>query len=366
MNAPPGLLPNENQLKLNSINCYNHPNNQLVGVCNDKNCGNKDKFMCLDCIFESHSGHVGIKSNVIEEIYKQNFYNYAQKNKILNNEYIKFEKNLKSKIDEIKNKINRDLDQLYNNILKEIKNANNKINNLEEMNIIKNNYPPKNKEELNKLIDGLIKLYNNKNNINYQEDKLLIEKKFNDYESIFQEKMKSLENFISNFTKIKLEQFEWSTITYGSYGFYYKLEENNSKVTKVSNGGTISICRGIKPLQKGNKYKLDYYINYINGDFDIGFGDDNVGRSCWLRGNNSYSISSFGININGNNFREHKIKKENKKITFIIDLKNNISEIFIDDQKIYNFNIASNLIYYPMIAIRELNNSVKLNLTEII
>ena len=355
MNAPPALTPNENQFRLNSINCYKHPKNQLVGVCNDKNCGNKDKFMCLDCIFESHSGHVGIKSNVIEDIYKENFNNYYEKNKILNDEYIKFEKKLKSKINEIKHKINRDLDQFYNNILKEIKNVNNKLYDFEEMNIIKNNYPPKNKEELNKLMDVLIKLYNNKNNINYQEDKLLIEKKFNGIECIFQEKMKSLENYITNLTKIKLEQFEWSAVTYGSYGFYYNLEENNSKATKISDGGTISICRGKKPLQKGYKYILDYYINYIYGDFDIGFGDDIMGHKCWLRTNKSYSISSNGIYINGNLISEHKIKKENKKITFIIDLKNNSSEIFIDDQKIYNFNIETNLIYYPMIAIRELN-----------
>ena len=38
----------------------------------------------------------------------------------------------------------------------------------------------------------------------------------------------------------------------------------------------------------------------------------------------------------------------------------------MNDQKVYNFNMKPENIYYPMIAIRELNNSVKLNLTEII
>jgi len=317
-------------------------------------------------MFESHSGHVGIKSNVIEDLYKQNLNIYSEQNKILNEEYLKLEKNFKSKIDVIKNKINEHLEKLYKSILDEIKIKVNNINNCEKINEIKNNYPPKSKEELNKIIEVLLKLYNNKENINYQKDNLLIENIFSDYNAIFQEKMENLENIISKLTKFKLDHFEWSIHTYGNYGFYYKLDENNSKVTKISDGGTITICRGIIPLHKGNKYKLDYDINYINGDFDVGFGDDKEGRMDWLRGNNLYSITSNGIYINGINILEHKIKKENKKITFIIDLKLNNSEIFIDGQNIYNFNIKSDILYYPMIAIRELNNSVKLNLTEII
>ena len=85
----------------------------------------------------------------------------------------------------------------------------------------------------------------------------------------------------------------------------------------------------------------------------------------WLRGNNLYCISSEGIFINGKNKPDYKIQKENKKITFIIDLKNNNSEIYINDQKVDNFNMKPDNIYYPMIAMRKLNNSVKLDLTEI-
>ena len=59
--------------------------------------------LCVDCIFESHSGHQGIKAEVIEDLYKKKLNNHPD------DEYIKFGMNLKNKIDEIKNKINEGL-----------------------------------------------------------------------------------------------------------------------------------------------------------------------------------------------------------------------------------------------------------------
>ena len=118
-------------------------------------------------------------------------------------------------------------------------------------------------------------------------------------------------------------------------------------------------------MQKGKKYKVDYYIDYFDGQFDVGFGDDQEGEMGWLRGDNLYGFTNDGIFINGKKNEDYKIKKENKKITFIIDLKNNISEIFMDGRKLYNFMMKPENTYYPMIATRKLNNSVKLNLTEI-
>ena len=390
MEAPPTIEPNEFQFKLDNINCFKHPKNKIVGICNDKNCKNKDKFMCVDCIFESHSGHKAIKSGVIEDLYRQNLNNNSDQNKSSNDEYTKFERNLRRKTDEIKNKINEGLEKLYNEILEDFKQTKNiKINNSEYMDIVKNNYPPKNKEELNKLIEALIRLYNNKNNennenktnntsntntpsdrsntnnTNCQEDKFLLGNKINYYDKMLKEKKENLENIVSEFKKYKLEKFEWTTKTYGNRDFFYKLEENNSKATKISGEGIFSICRSDKPLKKGNKYKLDYYIDYNVGDFHVGFGDDSAGEMDWLKGDNLYSITSEGIFINGKKNENYLIKKENKKVTFIIDLKNNVSEIYIDDRKLFYFEMKPNNIYYPMIAIKELNNSVKLNITEI-
>ena len=339
--------------------------------------------MCVDCIFESHSGHQMIKSGVIEDLYNQKKNNYSGPNKNLDDEYLKFEKNLKNKIDEIKSKLNEGVEKLYKVILEDFKKAKNKINNSEDadvdvdMDIIINNYPPKNKEELNKLVEELLKLYNNKNNANNegninktnnrnsQEKKLLIGNLINYYDNILEEKKKDLENYISELKLFKIEKFEYSTKTYGKYGFYYKLEENNTKATKTSKEGVITICRGTKPLQKRKKYKVDYYIDYFQGEFDVGFGDDQEGEMGWLRGNNLYGITNDGIFVNGKKNEDYKIKKENKKITFIIDLKNNVSEIFMDGRQSHNFMMKPENTYYPMIAMRKFNNSVKLNLTEI-
>ena len=170
--------------------------------------------MCVDCIFESHSGHQMIKSGVIEDLYNQKKNNSSGPNKNLDDEYLKFEKNLKNKIDEIKSKLNEGVEKLYKVILEDFKKAKNKINNSEDadvdvdMDIIINNYPPKNKEELNKLVEELIKLYNNKNNANNegninktnnrnsQEKKLLIENLIKYYDKILEEKKKDLENYI--------------------------------------------------------------------------------------------------------------------------------------------------------------------------
>ena len=366
MDAPPISTPEKSQFKLDNINCFKHPNNKIAGICIDKNCKNEDKY-----IFESHSGHQMIKSGVIEDLYNQKKNDHSGPNKNVNDEYSKFEKNLKSKIDEIKIKLNESVEKLYKVILEDFKKATNTKNNSEDVNvdmdIIINNYPPKSKEELNKLVGELIKLYNTEgninmpkpNNINNEEDKLLIQN------LIIQAKKKDLENYISELKLFKIEKFEWSTQTYGKYGFYYKLEENNSKATKTSGEGFITICRGNKPLQKGKKYKVDYYIDYIEGQFDVGFGDNGEGEMGWLRGENLYGITNDGIFVNGKKNEDYKIKKENKKITLIIDLKNNATEIFMDGRQLYNFMMKPENTYYPMIAMRKLNNSVKLNLTEI-
>ena len=85
---------------------------------------------------------------------------------------------------------------------------------------------------------------------------------------------------------------------------------------------------------------MDYFINYINGEvFDVGFGDEKGAGDFWLINNFGYGITSNGICILGK-IRSPKIDLiKAKKITFIIDLNNYFSEIFIDEKKIHNFNI---------------------------
>ena len=125
----------------------------------------------------------------------------------------------------------------------------------------------------------------------------------------------------------------------------------------------MTICRGTNPLEEGMKYKLEYFINYKRGDFDVGFGDEKIGIKCWLGESCGYDVTSNGLYIDGRNNNSSINILSCKKVTFIIDLKNYNSEVLLDDKKVSNFNIRSDLIYYPMIAIRELDNSVKLKLS---
>ena len=362
MNAPPSIIQSVGLLKLNELKCFEHQNNPIVGICNDDNCQIKTKYMCLDCMFEKHSGHKGIKSNIIEEIYNQKMKKYLIRNGKIKPEYHNFEEMLRNKINEMKNTISKYLDQFYHNTLEEVKKDKSIYG---EINLINQIYPPKNSDQLNKIISELLNLYNNPNN---HKETILDEKGFSKYEDLIQKKFISLESYIKEFIKFKIEEeinFEWSTKTYNNYGFYYNLEDDNTRVRKISNGGTISVCRGKLPLKKGNKYKLEYFINYIKGDFDVGFGAEEAGKQDWLRSGYAYCISSNGIYEDTMNNSSVNLLNA-KKITFIIDLNHDNVDIFLDEQKSHNFKIRGDLIYYPMVAIRELNNSAKLKLTQLI
>ena len=191
------IIPNENLIKLNEIKCFEHQNNTLVGICNDKNCKEKTKYMCIDCMFEKHSGHSGIKLNIIEDKYKEKLKNELNKINFISSEYINFEINLRHKIDNMKIKINNILENFYKNYIEKIKKENN-INEYKGLNIIKDNYPPNNKEQLSKMVEELLNIYNNINNKEEEKDK--DEKSyFNNYNDVIDKKLIQQKNIYKNF-----------------------------------------------------------------------------------------------------------------------------------------------------------------------
>ena len=345
---------------LNNINCFeeNHQNNLILRICNDKNCNIDNKFMCSDCMYDKHNGHIGIKSKEIEEIV-----NNKLNDIYYNDEKNNFIKKFRKKIDEYKEKINQYFEKYYTNFIQIFKenidlNKNNLINNIFQ------NYPPKKKEQLLKLQQILLNIYKEEKEIK-NENRFNI---YNIYEKIILNRLNYIDNIIKELliNKFILEKnFEWSKDTYARYDFYYELEENNTKITKKSADGTITICRGINNLEKGNIYKLDYFINYKDGDFDIGFGDDCIGSTCTLRTRKSYCVSNYGIYVNGINKDSSNYLVDNIKVTFIVDLINYSFDILFNDDKKFNYNINSQLVYYPMAAIKYLDNSVKLKVYKI-
>ena len=360
MYAPP--LSNTNYFKLSNMNCSepNHQNNPIVGICIDEKCQIENKFMCLDCIFDNHSTHKGVKSQELEEIFQQNLKEF-QNTKILNKEKNNEMKNfLKEKIDKFKKNINKYIDEYYNKCLNKIE-KNTEINKENEINMIQDNFPPKNNDQLLKLKEGLLLLYKNHKENNQKKNEY--NNNHESYKIIILDELKNCEKSFINFKNnslIDLEtKFEWSTDYYTIDGFCYKLEENNSKATKILIS-TITICKAAKPLEKGFKYQLDYYINYISGAFDVGFGDISINTSLnGLAVAKCYSVCNCGVYTNGKQIESTNYFENTKKISFFIDLINFKYEIFLNDIKKFDFSCDPQFFYYPMVAMGAINNSVK-------
>ena len=77
---------------------------------------------------------------------------------------------------------------------------------INEIDNIQKKYPPKNKEDLNKLGKELLDLYNNKNNNNNSEIKL---PNFKIYEKLVIDEIKNCENYLIKFkdSHFDLEEF---------------------------------------------------------------------------------------------------------------------------------------------------------------
>ena len=83
-------------LELNNLNCQlqNHSSAQIIGFCIDKNCNEKNKFACSECIFDVHSQHRLIKTKDLSNIIQIKYKNYKlslEKEKELTNTYKKNE-----------------------------------------------------------------------------------------------------------------------------------------------------------------------------------------------------------------------------------------------------------------------------------
>ena len=161
--------------QLNNIICQkkNHNDSEMVGFCIDENCQEKNKFVCLDCLFEIHQKHKLVKIKDLKDIIENRYKNYKKKTveeKELMEIYKKNEEFQLNKLKKFKNEINKvlevkiinfmnDLKKIYTNLSKNITNENKYLNIKEFENFFKSNAAPTTSSELTKLSEICTNLY---------------------------------------------------------------------------------------------------------------------------------------------------------------------------------------------------------------
>ena len=331
----------ENNDELNNLTCQirDHSNLKIIGFCIEENCQNKNKFACQECFFDNHSGHKLIKIEKLSEIiqtklkYYKNFIEEERKNNEL---LAKFDNLQTNYLEQLKQRINAEIDEKIKQFrdkskikLKGIINSSDKINNniknYEEFFI--GNAAPVQKPDAFKLSEICTCIYKDKDSFIEQKEV----KDNNKIKHLYEDSLKTLENFIksqytnlskyisSNFLEAK-SSFSWCKKTYGDYGFFYELSNNNTKAIKKLSQGTMTVLRSKEMLYDNYLYKLRFKIGLKNlSDYDVGIGTDRTGESCWLRTKESICISNTGV-INLDINMDNSVKLKDKDI---VDLEIN-------------------------------------------
>ena len=409
-------------LELNNLNCQieKHDNGDIVGFCIDDNCKEVNKFCCLNCFFDTHSQHKVVKLKELNtfiqgryKIYKKTVeeekevFDAYKNNELMNAE--KIQKFKKEMFEQIEKKVKTFLEELSNKYM----NLNEKK--IQDFTILKEyedffigNAAPIQKIDLNKLSGICTNIYKvslnnptssplsnsdseaaslsvnmkpmlnpvNTNTINpnneNQEKKNKLKKAINEINKEFDDYVKRQKTFFNNYLNSQFlndelnflsasSKFEWCRKTYNQHNFYYQLEKQNMKGTKISSNGTMTVLRAKEKLQNNYKYKIKFLVgmNYI-GDFDLGIGTEKAADSCWLRNKESICISNTGIlNLDINYDNSIKLK-DNDIVEFEI--------ITLDNRKSFKGSINDKLVFdldfnledvFIMAAIRNTGNYIE-------
>lgn len=336
--------------QLNNIICQkkNHNDSEMVGFCIDENCQEKNKFVCLDCLFEIHQKHKLVKIKDLKDIIENRYKNYKKKTveeKELMEIYKKNEEFQLNKLKKFKNEINKvlevkiinfmnDLKKIYTNLSKNITNENKYLNIKEFENFFKSNAAPTTSSELTKLSEICTNLYkegyikeeilekkNDKNekketdkgesiiplNIDENENKIELNsplKNFNKkLDELIKEQLELMTKYIEeNILVISNNcfsipyKFEWCSKSYTGDGFLYELTNNNRIGTKILEDRIMTILRAKEEIKNNSIYNIKFKIGLkTEGDFDIGIGTEKEANTCWLRNSESLCISNSGI-----------------------------------------------------------------------
>ena len=271
----PELIENENNIIIN-IPIDLSKFKEIVLILNEQS--KTDKEICRDLY------------DIVCDLKKQ--IDKIEIDKIEKNEKINL---LNKEIEELKKIINNYSIQI-NNCNKEIENLSNDNKNLKEkMDSLEN--------ELTHIKNGNLKL-----NDKFQSSQKNL--------SILNENMN---NLIQSF--INLDNPWTNEKDTGSKDFEYFLKNGNYFAEKIISNFTRTIKSKHK-FEKNKIYKLIYNISYIAGEYRVGFGDFGQNKRR-LKEKGSIGFTNEGLFVDGKKIKDIKIKKDNKIITFIINLKEN-------------------------------------------
>ena len=245
------------------------------------------------------------EKEMIQDLYKLI---YDLKEEIKNKD-----KENKEKINLCNNEIN-DLRQIIKCLDENNKILIKKIENLEkEISELKND---------KKLLNEQIQYLKNKNNITHQKTNVISEKEF---------------EIIEN---------PWTKELYKECKIFEFTLKDKDYFAERSKGFIVRTIKSKHKFESNKIYKLIYNINYLNCDFRIGFGD--FGKcSSRLKEKGSVGLTNEGLFIDGIMESNIELKKSNKEITFIINLKEKEKnfELFIDGKSYGKFIFNLDIIY---------------------
>lgn len=378
-------------LKVNMIDMTcglkGHEGSKLVALCVDSNCPILNKFVCLECIFESHPQHKIIKLKLIQDRINTNLQNESEMDdKMVGTRLKGAEEKIVMEMEKIKTNILEILNTKVNNLITEMQE---KILQMDKMN---------NKENfdlaiLNKMEIKDMPVYELEKFSSYLTKNIIIDEKNVSDSQILPNtnKRKSvvieLDKFETNFTnfiqitKKSISEFlnskllfpnssilfseslsnEWSERFYGNYGFLYTMTNNKLTVTKSNQDGTITIVRAKEKLNLNENYYIEYEIDAKKlGDIEVGFGKDAVGVSCWLRSFGAYAVTNVGVYENGKIIKKDVKLYDGDVVGLEINLKTTKTcKVVLNTKLVHEFKIDLDEIY-PMCAIRKVGNSVTL------
>lgn len=353
-----------------------HNNQNIVGFCVDPQCKDKNKLLCLDCIFYKHQKHSIVKINEIEDnvitqlniLQKQNEnIIYLQKVKEITEVFNEFElkivNHLKEALNDIKEKMLKNLSTILDYQFKTYF-----LNNNNEISI----YTPQNENEEINFSEQIKLILNNKNEQNNNLNYLTVNEKINLFElklkyikNIKKEEIDNIINFqyiIKDIENINNNIFKWKDESTNShYQYLYRLSSDKKTAVKKLKNDTITVLLGNTPFNQNENYYIEYLVNYKNGgNYHIGFGVIDPKLSCWGKTEDCYVLTEEGMFENKELTNKYIKIKDNIRVGFKINFKKkNFCELYINDDKCHEFKFNEHYQFYPFAAIRCVGNSVK-------